>query len=282
MSAPSFSGRNAVIVTKHGKEHVMAPIFNARLQLSCEVNRVFDTDQLGCFSGEIRRENDVQDVLRKKCLAGLEDPKFDIAIANEGSFYPHPQIWFRSCNEERIMLLDKKNNLEITAHTLSLETNHAGKEIHHWEELLQFAEASGFPSHGLILRPGAQQYDHQIKGIRDLSYLSEVFQNMMGTHGAVYAETDMRAHVNPGRMKVIETTAQKLCDKILSLCPICQWPGFSISDYKTGLPCSECEYPTQSILSVMYECNHCHHTKEELYPKGKKVEDPQYCDQCNP
>lgn len=282
MRTPVFSGRNAIIVTKHGKEKTMSPILKGRLQLSCMVNSVFDTDQLGCFSGEIRREQDVQDVLRKKCLAGLEDPEFDIAIASEGSFFPHPQIWFRSCNEESIMILDKKNKLEITAHTLSLETNHDGKVIHQWEELQQFAEKAGFPGHGLILRPQAQQYDHQIKGIRDLTYLSEVFHNMVSVYGAVYAETDMRAHVNPSRMKVIEATTQKLCDKILSLCPLCQWPGFSFNEYKTGLPCRECEYPTQSILSVIYECTHCHHSREEFYPKGKKVEDPQYCDQCNP
>ena len=282
MSAPHFSGRNAIIVTKHGKENVMVPIFNARLQLSCEVNRVFDTDQLGCFSGEIRREDDVQQVLRKKCLAGLEDTNFDIAIASEGSFYPHPQIWFRSCNEERIMIMDKKNNLEITAHTLSLDTNHASKQVSDWDELTKFAEGAGFPQHGLILRSGTNQYTHQMKGIRDIHILKEAFQSLLTVNGTVYVETDMRAYVNPSRMKVIETTAQKLCDKILSLCPICQWPGFSISDYKTGLPCSECEYPTRSVLSVMYKCNHCHHTREELYPKGKKVEDPQYCDQCNP
>jgi hypothetical protein len=282
MSTSVFSDRTAVIVTQHGKEQVMAPILTGRLQLSCVVNNAFDTDQLGCFTGEIRRDQDVQAVLRKKCMAGIADGNFDIAIASEGSFYPHPQIWIRPCNEERIMILDITNGIEITAHTTSLETNHAAKEIFHWEELRQFALAAGFPAHGLILRPGTEKYDYQMKGIRDLNRLTETYHHLISRYGSVYAETDMRAHFNPSRMKVIEATTHVLCDKVLSLCPVCSWPGFSPTAYQTGLPCSECDYPTQSIRSVNYTCSHCHYSKEEHFPKGKKVEDPQYCDQCNP
>ena len=59
------------------------------------------------FTGEHSRQNDVQRYWGKKCMAGLNATNYEIAIASEGSFL-HPQIWIRQCNEERLMIIDKK------------------------------------------------------------------------------------------------------------------------------------------------------------------------------
>lgn len=282
MSRDFFSGRTAIIVTKHEKEKAIAPVLGSRLNLTCLPFTQFDTDLLGTFTGEKERLLDVKDVLRQKCYAGLDQSSFEIVIASEGSFFTHPYLWFQQCDDENILIIDRKNGIEIMVHEMSTETNHAYRIVDQWDELYRFAVASGFPEHGLILRPAKNSYQQQEKGIHDLALLKKAFENIRALFGTVYVETDMRASHNPMRMKVIQKAAHKLCDTISSLCPICQWPGFTSVDYKTGLPCRECDYPTQSILSVIHKCQNCQYTDERFHPKGKKWEDPQYCDQCNP
>lgn len=282
MNSSIFKGRKAIIVTKHGKEKAISPVLLGSIGLNCVSFTEFDTDTLGTFTGEHSRQNDVQEVLRQKCMAGLNATNYEIAIASEGSFFTHPQIWIRQCNEERLMIIDKKNDIEITAITHSFDTNHAQKTINNWSDLLYFAQKAGFPQHALILRPGTSDYKGQVKGIRKEEILKNTFHHLYDLHGAVHVETDMRAMFNPSRMKVIEIAARKLSDKILSLCPACQWPGFDVIAHKMGLPCSECDYPTQSLFALTYQCIKCKYEEERLYPKGKTKEDPQYCDQCNP
>lgn len=277
-----FSGRDILIVTKHQKEKVIAPVLTEKLHAKCIVADYIDTDQLGTFTGEIKRVNDILTTLRKKCLTGLESTNYELAIASEGSFYPHPQMWMYSMNEEWLMLMDIKNNLEITCRVVSLNTNHNAAWIEDKESLKAFAKQAGFPEHGLIIRSGEDNYDYQIKGIHEDSILMLEFEKIQQRYGKIYAETDMRAMHNPKRMEVIEKAANKLVEKILSVCPICGIPGFDATDFKAGLPCEECDYPTQSILSEIYICQHCHYKTEKIFPKGKTKEDPQYCDQCNP
>lgn len=44
-----FSGRRLLIVTKHQKEEVIAPLLEKALGVSCFVSKDFDTDSLGTF-----------------------------------------------------------------------------------------------------------------------------------------------------------------------------------------------------------------------------------------
>jgi hypothetical protein len=92
----------------------------------------------------------------------------------------------------------------------------------------------------------------------------------------------MRAMHNPTRMNVIEAAAFKLANKINSLCPECQMPGFGITEAKSGLPCKACNYQTSSIISHVYTCKKCSFIHEKKHPNGKLTEDPMYCDVCNP
>ncbi len=277
-----FQDRKIIIATKHEKEKVIAPLLEKALGVSCFINKNFDTDILGTFTGEIQRDLDPIATARQKCLMAMELTNADIGVASEGSFGPHPSMFFLNADDELIILIDKKNNLEIIARELSTTTNFNGKEIKNEEELLAFAELVQFPSHGLILRKARANNDHIIKGITDLSHLKEAFFTLMNAYNSIYAETDMRALYNPTRMKVIEAATVKLINKINSLCPQCSKPGFGITNAKKGLSCSLCGSPTNSTLSYIYVCQHCQHTKEEMYPHKKTSEDPTYCDYCNP
>jgi len=277
-----FKGRRAIIATKHQKERVIKPILEKELGLICSVPENLDTDLLGTFSGEIERVDDPITTLRKKCLMAIESTGIDIAIANEGSFGPHPAIFFANADDEIIMLLDRKNDLEIIERELSLDTNFSGSEITSEAELLDFANKVGFPSHGVILKKAKTDYTGIIKRSADFEQLVENYRKVMNENGIAYAETDMRAMLNPTRMRNIEAAAKKLVAKAKSLCPECATPGFGVVQVVTGLPCEICGFPTKSTLKHVCRCQKCGYERHILNPNGKFAEDPQYCDMCNP
>jgi hypothetical protein len=277
-----FEGRRLLIATKHGKEKVIAPIFENELGVRCFVAEEFDTDQLGTFSGEIERKQDPIETARKKCLLAMELMNCDLAIASEGSFGPHPSIFFVPADDEFLLFLDKKNNLEIIAREISTETNFNAEEIKTEYQLKIFSEAANFPSHALIARKSKEDHSEIIKGIADWKTLLSIYDRFVSEAGSFYLETDMRAMNNPTRMKIIEQVTKKLVTKIKSSCPKCKTPGFGITDSRPGLPCELCHFPTGSTLSYIYSCEKCFYSEEQLYPNEKKFEQPTFCDQCNP
>lgn len=277
-----FYGRKIIIATRHQKEKVIAPLLEKELGLQCIIPENFNSDRLGTFTGEVERAFDPLTTVRMKCSMAMEEYNGDLAIANEGSFGSDPLLFFVPCDEEIIMLCDKKNKLEITVIERSNETNFQGTEIHSQKELLEFANVVGFPSHAIILRKNKNDLSEIIKGITTWETLLSTFNFLTTRYGAAFAETDMRAMYNPTRMKVIEKVANKLVKKIQSQCPNCDTPGFGVTGITQGLPCSLCGYPTRSILSHLYSCTKCGFTKEIKYPRNKIAEDPMYCDRCNP
>jgi len=277
-----FKGRRLVIATKHEKEKVIAPLIEQSLGVFCFVEEGFDTDSLGTFTGEIERKLDPVATARQKCLMAMEASNCDLGIASEGSFGSHPSMFFVSADEEILIFIDKKSNLEIIARELSVETNFNGKEIKSEKELFDFAESVKFPSHGLILRKSKNDNSEILKGITDSNALKAGFNKLIRKSQSIYVETDMRAMYNPSRMSIIENAAKKLVEKINSCCPQCERAGFGVTEVKKGLECSLCGAPTQSTLSFILVCQQCNFTKEEMHPHKKKQEDPMYCDYCNP
>lgn len=277
-----FENRKLLIATKHSKENMIAPLFEQELGVSCFVSDKFDTDILGTFSGEVPREDNALNTLRNKCLLALEYNNCDLVIASEGSFGAHPFLFFGSADDELMMLIDLKNDLEIVVREIGMETNFNATTLIDETELIAFAEKVNFPSHGLILKPSESNYEKVIKGIKDFDSLKQHFQSMINQYGSVYVETDMRANFNPTRMNVIKKTAQKLLQTVKSQCPNCKTPGFAVTKVLQGLPCGLCNTPTASTLSHLYVCKKCDFTKEFMYPLQKTKEDPTYCDFCNP
>ncbi len=277
-----FEGRQLVIASMHQKEQVLRPLLETNLKVIVSVAHGLNTDLLGTFSGEIARIADPLTTARKKCELAMELGDCDLAIASEGSFGTHPSAFFLPANEEWLLLLDRKNGIEIHARHLSTATNFAGQEFSSLEQLDDFAHKVGFPSHGLILRRNKDNLVGILKGITDLNQLQEAAKNLLETEGSGFVETDMRAMYNPSRMQVIQETAQLLLQKLNSFCPSCQLPGFAVTAAEPGLPCSLCGTPSSAALAHLLVCNHCQHQEKVDFPHGKKTEDPQYCQVCNP
>lgn len=277
-----FKGRRLVIATKHKKESVIAPLLEKHLGVQCFVPDDFDSDTLGTFTGEIERKDDALTTVRKKCLLAMENTHCDLGIASEGSFGPHPTIFMAHADDELLLFIDKKNNLEIIVRELSLDTNFNATTVTCFQNLVNLVKTVGFPEHAVILKITEEEVPTVVKGIQSWELLKECFHKLSANNSQVVAETDMRAMYNPTRMKVIEKATQKLVDKIKSTCPQCNTPGFGIVNIKSGLPCEWCGSPTNSAKSHLYKCKKCDFEQEKMFPNEKKTEDPMYCDYCNP
>lgn len=75
-----FRGKTLLIATKHNKENVIASIFEKELVLNCIVSSNFDTDELGTFTREVERKNDLLITVKNKCLLALAMSKCDVTV----------------------------------------------------------------------------------------------------------------------------------------------------------------------------------------------------------
>ena len=277
-----FEGRRLVIATKHAKERVVAPVLEAALGVRCFASAGLDTDSLGTFTGEVERTLDPLATARRKCELAMDASDCDLAVASEGSFGPHPAMVFVPGDDELLLLVDRRHELEIAAREVSVATNFAAEEPEDEDALLAFAERAGFPEHALILRRARDSAADIHKGITDRESLSRIFRELRARHGTAWVETDMRAMHNPMRMAVIEAAARKLTELIDSRCPECAMPGFTVTEVRRGLPCSACRLPTEGVSRHISVCVHCKASRELRHPGGKTEEDPMYCGFCNP
>lgn len=278
-SAHYFEDRKVVIATKHKKEQAIGPLLKEAFGMEPIIPEDFDTDVLGTFTGEMERILSPIETAREKCLLALAQCDADIAVGSEGSFGPHPTLYFLPADEEYLVLVDRKNELEITVKSCSLQTNYASYEMGSEIKLADFLQQVKFPSHGLHVK-GAEGYIE--KGITSENRLNEAILEAVNRFGTYTLETDMRAMNNPTRMSVIQELTEKLVEKMNSCCPSCQRPGFSPTDVIKGLLCSCCSLPTKSVKAVIYTCQGCHYTQYIDFPDSKVTEDPMFCDICNP
>ena len=276
-----FEGRTLLLPTKHGKERVLAPILEKGLGVQVVVADV-DTDVLGTFSGEIERTLDPVSAALAKCRLAFERFGADLAVASEGSFGPDPFVGMVPVNEELLVLLDDRERLQIQVAVRSTDTNFNAAEVTNRYQLEQFATQVQFPSHALILRQGEGSLNKLHKGITQWDALFSLFDQLRAEHDSVWVETDMRAHLNPSRMDVIASAAHRLVARIQSACTACGAPGFGITEQVSGLPCDWCGTATRAELYAISECQRCGYRQEDWYRKGRKTEDPAYCERCNP
>ena len=280
-----YNNRVAILATMHNKEKVISPLLKEHLGLNLIVSQGLNTDVFGTFTREIKRPDTQIITARLKAKKALEMDDEKIAIASEGSFAPHPLIPYIYANREIIIFLDQENDLEIIGELFSIETNFNHQTISSLEESEEFAQKVGFPEHGLVISfdnisTGKTEF---IKGITSKENLiNSVEIAIKNTNGKFHIETDMRAMYNPTRMKNIAFATQDLINKINSLCPQCNTPGFMINQKIPGLPCELCHQPTSLIKAVIFQCQKCGFTQQQLFPNNQEFADPSLCEYCNP
>jgi hypothetical protein len=286
MACDYFKNRIAVLATMHRKEEAIAPILQAHLGIRVIVPPDFNTDDFGTFTRERQRPGTQLETARLKAEKILEHTGATLALASEGSFGPHPAFPMLACDRELVLLLDAANGLELVGEEISAETNYHHRTISSLDEAFKFAQAVGFPDHGLIVMPNADtgQTDEITKGIMTPAQLEETVAKALrrSPTGTIHLETDMRALYNPTRMTAIARATLNLVQAAQRTCPQCDRPGFAAVEYRKGLPCNWCSLPTPLTRSILYQCQACQFRQESLFPDGIQTADPAQCQYCNP
>ncbi|MBX9938778.1 MAG: hypothetical protein K2Y32_05965 [Candidatus Obscuribacterales bacterium] len=276
--------KEIVLVTKHGKERAVRRPFWIGLGMQTVCKTDFDTDLLGTFSGEIERADSPLNTCIRKASVGLE-AGCSSALANEGSFGPHPYLPFVAADFEMMAYVDCEGN-RVVEQLLAYRTNYGHLDLKsklEEVELQAWLERVRFPSHALILKVlSGDEIVFLEKGINSASQLRNSLALAARQRGQLRLETDMRAHCNPTRMGVIGRLAVKLVRRLLCQCPSCLAPGFGLEGQQPGLPCSLCGNATDLALFEIFACPRC--GKEERRPRadGLKKASPGDCQFCNP
>ena len=276
-----YRGSTASLLTRHGKEEVIAPVLAANI--GCQVRLItgFDTDLLGTFTREVPRPGTQLDAARKKARIGMDLAGLPIGLASEGSFGPDPYAGLFPWNVEMIVWIDDTLDIEVVG-VASGKTNFSHLLTANWGEAAAFARAAGFPEHSLVARPQHEDDPRIRKGIAAWKTLHEAFHWACGeaNNERAFLESDVRADRNPTRMERIGQAAQDLARKLCSLCPICNAPGFQLAERVPGLPCEDCGAPTREARADIHRCVKCGHRVTVERPK--KAASAGRCDFCNP
>lgn len=276
-----YLGTTVSFLTQHGKESLVAPLLEPAL--GCHVIRAegYDTDNLGTFTGDIKRPDTQLQTARMKARIGMELMGASVGISSEGAFVPDPFGGLMPWNIEIVVWQDDVHRLEIVGKAQGPACNHQAL-VQNVHELEKFAAAACFPSHHLTLRPQSDSDKRIRKGLKDWKTLNEAFHACMqeSNNARVFAENDLRAFGNPTRQSMIQRATQDLLNKIHSACPACALPGFSITGHRPGLLCRQCRRATRLPLSHTWLCHACGHQIEK--PQEVRYAEPDRCDYCNP
>jgi len=267
----------------HRKELAIAPILQTSLGVIVTVPQDFDSDLFGTFTRDIDRPANQVETAKLKAEKALEIIDADLAIASEGSFFPHPMLGI-PFNREIVFLLDQKHNFSVYGEFLSTDTNFRHQEISSYEQAYEFALKVGFPDHAIVLMPDAKTSAKEAiyKGITSEDLLKESVNELLKQSSQIHIETDMRSLYNPTRMNNIAKATEELVRKLQQFCPHCDFVNFDVVKKIKGLPCEICGLPTQVTRTHIYRCNRCQFQQEVLFPDQVQFADPMYCSYCNP
>jgi hypothetical protein len=277
-----YSGQKIALLTQHVKEQVIAPVLEPALACTIEHLTGFDTDQLGTFTRGTPRLGTQLDAARRKARKGMELSGLDLGVASEGSFGLDPFAGLFAWNIELLVLIDDRLGIEVVGIAQGI-----GRSSHlqtdDWQAVESFASSEGFPQHHLVMRPEGQNDARIHKGIADWTRLRACFDECLAqsSNRQVFVETDLRAFANPTRMQQIERAAQDLLQRIQSRCPVCQAPGYWVTERQPGLPCSDCGLPTAIYCNEVRQCVGCRHQSVQARTDVTAA-DPRHCPSCNP
>lgn len=276
-----YAGLTAALLTQHGKEAQVAP---ALAGLGIRVARIghVDTDTLGSFTREIARAGSQLEAARRKARLAAEGAGTRLGLGSEGAFTTDPHTGLIPWNLELLVLIDRERELEIVGHAESEATNAGQRWVTTADALHAFAARHGFPTHGLVLAEHPLDGDTRgiamVKGITDRARLDAVAAPWLA-RGGVWVETDLRAHLNPSRQRMIAAAAADLAARLARRCPACGTPGWSRTRALPGRPCAGCGAPTALPRAWLWGCVACAHGSEEAVDEPA---DPGRCDWCNP
>ncbi|HAZ7573018.1 hypothetical protein OQJ02_01140 [Legionella sp. PATHC032] len=277
-----YQNQHVLLASKHKKEKAIQPPFEEKLGCRIHVPADYDTDQFGTFTGEIPRKASAYDTLIQKAKAAAQQFGYRYVISSEGSFGPHPQLYFCPADTELMAFVDLENDLIIAEHELSTETNYSHIDISTQDDYEAFLNKAKFPSHGIIVRALNSEENYIQKGICELRQLKTAIKKAFTCSTTIRLETDMRAMMNPLRMNTINKLAVKLVRRIQQHCPQCHTPGFGKISAEGHLACISCGTPTELYHKKVLNCLKCEFKTYQARDDGLEFADQRYCPYCNP
>lgn len=276
-----YDGARVILLTRHGKKRVLAPLFQDRLAATLEVVEAFDTDTLGTFTRDIPREGSQLEAARRKAKLAIELTGASLGLGSEGALIPGP-LGLGNWHRELVVLLDLARGIEVVgrAHGPGV---HGHGVAHSVEELEALARRIGFPEHGLVIRPDGPDDRRLWKGLATTAQLHAAFDAALAaaSTGQVFVETDLRAHHHPTRLAVIARAGADLVERMATVCPACSTPGVGVHAVLPGLPCAACGTATDVARADLLGCVRCA-WREERPRTGPGRTGPSHCPSCNP
>lgn len=280
-----YSGLHAVLATMHGKEAAIAPVLQSRLGLTIRTAPHLDTDALGTFTGEIPRAGTIREAAVAKARLGMEATGLPIGLASEGSYGPHPHIPCVPGGVELMVMVDDTRGIVVAEHLIDDAPTFAHIFAKDGDDITPFLARIGCPDHALVVKPAEGNGDGPIiKGVstEDELDLAIASCRVNSSDGRALVQTDMRAHMNPARMATLVRLASALAERLSSLCPACDAPGYGQVDVEAGLPCEWCGAPSVMVRHRVLGCVACAHRENRPRADGKTHAGPGHCPQCNP
>lgn len=271
----------AALATKHGKELIFQPAFDA-IGISVTVADV-DTDQFGTFAGEIDRLSSPRETAERKARAGIKASGCAIGLASEGSFGPHPSAPFFFLNTELVIYVDAELDYSVVEIAGEISAVPSAVVIEDLGSVESLKIAGFFPEQrAIVVAEDPETRARQVfaKGIDNLSDLRNVIEVALADQPhPVIVEPDLRAHHCPDRRRVIGTAVDRLVQRLQHDCPRCNTAGFGPIRTIPGLRCGLCELPTTRPATDVLGCPRCQY-EIEVARTGEA--DPTFCDRCNP
>jgi len=271
------------IATLHGKAEALRPAL-AKVGL-VPITVAVDTDALGTFSGEIERRADPRETAIAKARLGMTASGLPLGLATEGSFGPDPLLGFLPDHHELLAFVDDTHGQVLVLEQTGRDSNWQSTTLRHADEAWPLLQASGFPEHAVLVRPNLFQPGMPVaKGLRDPAAVAVAIAHAaaLSADGLARLDTDMRAHMNPTRMRRIAALGEALAQRLATPCPACGVPGFGRTGSHPGLPCADCGEPTDLVQAEVHGCAACGHQLLQARGDGLVAADPGACPLCNP
>jgi len=266
----------------HGKERAIAPPFRRVIGAEVVVAPNLDTDQLGTFSGEVPRPDALVETALLKAEMVFRGADVDCALASEGSYGPIGRVPLNPGGVEILAFIDRKRGIRLIE---TLTTHRTNWRLQRFEagdpERLLALKGMGFPEFGVFVGCNSDM-SHPVKGLKTVDEVIAAMDReaRRSEDGLAVLYSDMRAHRNPTRMKVLRALSWKLARRLATLCPSCEAPGFGHIDSRRGLPCEGCGQPSHWIDFEIDGCVACGHAAIRPRKDGRRTASRLSCRAC--
>jgi len=282
VSAHPYTNLHVGLATMHVKERAIAPPLRRVLGAVVMVAPNLDTYELGTFSGEVPRPDALVETALLKAEMVFKSLDVDCALAREGSYGPIGRVPLNPGGLEILAFIDKKRGIRLIE---TLTTHRTNWRLQRFEagdpERLLALKGMGFPEYGVFVGCNSDM-NHPVKGLRTVDEVIVAMDReaRRSDDGLAVLYSDMRAHRNPTRMKVLRALSWKLAKRLATLCPCCEAPGFGHIESRRGLPCEGCGQATHWIDFEIDGCTACGHAAARPRKDGRTAAPRLACKAC--